>query len=195
LTTPIVWYVHGANSTPQSFNFIRSELPRHESLDLSYGPTESVMKVVDRIVALAQDETSIRPIYLVGHSLGGVIAMAVAQRCNRVQRLATIASPFGGSKVASLMRWLTPCPLFDDIHPASPLMCAVRRAPPIQRCLSIVTTSGGTPLIPEANDGVVSVDSQVALRGPHYINVPVNHFEALLSTEVVDLLSGFLFSE
>jgi pimeloyl-ACP methyl ester carboxylesterase len=193
LSTPIFWYIHGANSTPASFNFIRDQLPRHESIDYSYGHTEPLQRVVDRMVARANDPSSARPIYLVGHSLGGVIAAAVAQRSDRVEKVATIAAPFGGSNVAALMRWLTPCQLFEDIHPNAAIMSAIRRAPPLRNCLSIVTTSGGTPLMSEENDGVVSVASQIALKGPMYLRTPSNHFESLLSLEVIDLLNSFLF--
>ena len=57
--------------------------------------------------------------------------------------------------------------------------------------LAIVGTNG-LPFTSEANDGVVTVASQTALIGPHYELLPLNHFEVLLSKEVIKLLVDFL---
>jgi len=56
------------------------------------------------------------------------------------------------------------------------------------------TTSGGTPLMYEANDGVVSVASQICLKGPDYHWVDLSHFEVLIADPVTDLAHDFLFS-
>ena len=191
--TPTIWYVHGANSTPKSFNYIRDQLPRHVPVDIVYAHNEPLFRVVDRLVARVATLEGTAPISVIGHSLGGVVALALAQRSSRVEKVATIAAPFGGSNVAALMRWLTPCQLFEDIHPSASVISAVSRAAPVRNCLSIVTTAGGTTLMPEENDGVVSVSSQTSIKGPLYYKTACNHFECLLSDEVVDLLKDFIF--
>lgn len=185
--------MHGANSTPKSFNYIRDQLPRHVPQDIEYGHREPLSRIVDRIVARVATTEGVAPIHLIGHSLGGVVALAAAQRSSRIAKVATIAAPFGGSNVAALMRWLTPCQLFEDIHPGASVISAISRAAPVKNCLSIVTTAGGTTMIPEENDGVVSVSSQTSIRGPLYYKTACNHFECLLSDEVVDLLKDFIF--
>lgn len=199
MTDPLIVYIHGASSTPRSFNHIVTELPRHEKQFISYGHDRSVMDTVEQIVRSLSDlraQGMIRPINLVGHSLGGVIAIAVAQRVSlNGGRVVTISSPFGGSKIAALMRWMTTGHLFEDIHPTSPLMNAVRLGGRVPETLAIVSTAGGTPLIPETNDGVVTVASQTSLSWPVYIRVPVNHFESLLCDDVLDLLNGHLFQD
>lgn len=188
-----IWYIHGANSTPTSFNYVRSRLPQHDARLIRYDHARSVMGVVEMLVGdlAAAGE----PVTLVGHSLGGVIAMVTAARAERVQNVVTMAAPLGGSQSASVMRWLTASPLLNDIEPNSPLITACRRLSPriTVPVLSVVTTAGGSSLLTGENDGVVTVESQTALKIPRYVRVPYNHFEVLLSDTVVDLLNNTIF--
>jgi hypothetical protein len=48
-------------------------------------------------------------------------------------------------------------------------------------------------LMPEANDGVVTVASQTSLTGPDYHPVEYNHFKVLHADPVIDLTRDFLF--
>ncbi|RYD62074.1 MAG: alpha/beta fold hydrolase [Verrucomicrobiaceae bacterium] len=187
-----IWYIHGASSTARSFNYIKSELPVHEFEDIEYTHAHPVTRVVDAVVARL--ESSPVPVTLIGHSLGGVIAVAASQRSQNVRNVVTMASPFGGSQVASLMRWISPSQLLDDIHPHSPLIRAVKRAKNRVHIMSIVTTGGGISLISGENDGVVTTESQTSILGPVYLRVPVNHFEVLLCRESVELIAGHLFA-
>jgi pimeloyl-ACP methyl ester carboxylesterase len=196
---PLIVYLHGANSTPRSFNHVVNELPYHSAQLLEYSHDRPIMETVERFARVFTEvraKGSNRPINLVGHSLGGVVAVALAQRFDLCGgRVATISAPFGGSKIAALMRWMMPCQLFDDIHPSSPLMNAVRNGGKVANTMAIVSTSGASNLMPEENDGVVSVASQIALSWPSYVKVPVNHFESLLCDDVLDLLNGHLFQD
>lgn len=191
LVKPLIWYIHGANSSSVSFAHIKSKLPAHEFLDISYDHSQPASKIVDQVVEMAKGGK--RPIQIVGHSLGGIIALAAFQQSPRFTRAVTLASPFGGSRVAAMMRWLIPSQLLDDIHPNSDLVTNLRDSRFSKPVLSVVTTAGGSPLISEENDGVVTVKSQLALEGPTYVSLPVNHFEVLLTPEVPRLIKGFLF--
>jgi hypothetical protein len=186
-----IWYIHGASSTARSFNYIKSELPHHEFKDIEYTHDQPVTRTLDALVS-ALDASPV-PVNLIGHSLGGVLAVAASQRSEKVANVVTLASPLGGSQVAALMRWISPSQLLDDIHPHSTLIKQVKRSPNRCTIMSIVTTGGGISLLSGENDGVVTTESQVAIRGPIYLRVPVNHFEVLLCRESVELISGHLF--
>ncbi|RYD62756.1 MAG: alpha/beta fold hydrolase [Verrucomicrobiaceae bacterium] len=188
---PLIWYIHGLQSTHRSFNFLKSKFPEHEYVDVMYDANESMIRLVETLVARIESQD--RPLILVGHSLGGVIAAAVATRTTKVTKVATLSSPFGGSKVASLLRWMCMSPSLDNIHPHSALMNDIRRSRVRQPTLSVVTTGGSTPLIGEDNDGVVTVASQKEIKGPIFFERDVNHFEVLLCEDVAELLGGFLF--
>lgn len=191
MTTPIVWYVHGAHASPRSFAYLKTLLPAHESHSIAYSSDTPAMQTLAEMVDLA--EACERPIHVVGHSLGGVLALALSKRVPSVERVVTLSAPFGGSKVASTMRWFIRHQLFDDIHPHSTLMQMVARGPIRAPVLSFVTHGGRSSLMPEPNDGVVTVASQRAVEGPKYIDFDLNHFEVLLSEEIVEPLTSFLF--
>jgi pimeloyl-ACP methyl ester carboxylesterase len=190
--TSSVWYIHGASSTPRAFNWLHTKLPDHHRVDIKYGDHE-VGEIVPRL--LKELKHSKGPVKIIGHSLGGVIGVALALRSKRVEKVFTISSPFGGSEVASYLRWFSFDPLLSHIHPRSGLIRSLQKKKLTTPVFSIVTTSGRFPLslVYPKNDGVVTVDSQVALAGPTYAELNLNHFEVLLAQETADYANEFLF--
>jgi pimeloyl-ACP methyl ester carboxylesterase len=189
---PLVWYIHGANSSPVSFRYIRPKLVDHEHFEAKYFANTPVRAIIDRLVEEAQSET--RPINIVSHSLGGVIAVSISHRVP-IRKIVTMGTPFGGSRAASFLRWFTPNQLFNDIHPTSGPISDMRRKPLSCPVMSLVSTEGNNPFLIEDNDGVVTVASQLALEGPTYVQIPTNHFEMLLHEEATGLINGFLFDK
>ena len=59
-------------------------------------------------------------------------------------------------------------------------------APP--RWTNIVTTRGDSPWIHEPNDGVVTIDSMQARTDFELIELPLNHYEVVLSNQVVEII-------
>lgn len=189
---PTIWYIHGASSTFRAFNWLRSQLPRHNCVDISYGDHE-VGDVLPRLEE--QILNSPGKINIIGHSLGGLIATALSLKTNKINKIFTISTPFGGSEVASYLRWISLDPLLTYIHPRSTLVRSVMSSKIQIPIKSIVTTSPRFPLsicFPK-NDGVVTYDSQTALKGPIYHELNLNHFEVLLAKETADYAKGFLF--
>lgn len=130
---------------------------------------------------------------IVGHSLGGILAVSLAQRSRLVRRAITLSSPFGGSSLAAIMRFFAPNSIMNDVYPQSKLLVDARSKELTIPVLSVVTTGGRSPMIPEPNDGVVSILSQKALYGPEYVERSVNHFEVLLDFDTAQLISDFLW--
>lgn len=167
-------------------------MPHHHGSDVEYGHTRTVLTVVETLTNRIRHEH--KPVTLIGHSLGGLIALNLAHRVpGHVHKIITIASPLGGVGVATVLRWLIPHPLLADIHPSSPLVSQIRHRPPPVPTLSLVATAGKSPLLAEPNDGVVTISSQTCLDGPIYVHVPVNHFEILLAKDTVDCITDFVF--
>ena len=130
---------------------------------------------------------------IVGHSLGGILAVSLAQRSKLVKHVVTLSSPFGGSSLAAIMRFFAPNTIMNDVHPQSKLLVDARSNPLTIPVLSVVTTGGRSPMIPEPNDGVVSILSQKALYGPEYVERSVNHFEVLLDVDTARIISDFIW--
>jgi alpha-beta hydrolase superfamily lysophospholipase len=186
--TKLVWYIHGANSTPNSFNWIRSNLPEHDIVPISYDHSVSIDIVIEDLVKRAQKET--RPINIIAHSLGGVIAVRLAQEV-AINKIVTLSSPFGGSNSANIIRWFAPSHLMNDITPQNKNYLLLKTNRPETPILSFVSSIGS--VLGEETDGVVSVSSQKALPYATYVDVKINHFEVLLSPEILGRVEAFLF--
>ena len=185
-------YVHGANSTPLSFAFFKEHMDEPDHVDFEYSVLDPVENAVNALIKTTREHG--KAVDVVSHSLGGVIATVAARRGAKIRRLVTISSPFGGSRLASMLRWTHPCQLFDDIHVYSPFILEAISSPAPIDMHSIVTCAGSRTLFGEDNDGVVSVASQMALSGPHYKKIDLNHFEILLSREIVIEIKDYLLN-
>ena len=198
-----VWFFHGANASPMSFNYIKSALERDTEYD-DYNLRDFTYDCADNLPALVkliaeQVSASDKEIYLVGHSLGGVLVTAASQRLHlhnmphKVKGVFTMSSPFGGSESADYLRWLYPnYHLFKNISTQNKMITDLRSVGAVIPTTSLVSTSGNNPLFPNSNDGVVTVKSQRALPNATYIEMPCNHFEILLSEEALTHLKLFL---
>ncbi len=184
-----VWFIHGAQCSSRSFVWLKEQLPQYEAVDIDYSTEVSVSTTVRELVEQANAETE--PFDIIGHSLGGLIAVAIAQKSPMVRRVVTMGSPFGGSQVAVFLRFFKPNSLMDDIQPFSPFLLRLRNRAIKVPVLSLVTTGGQSSLIGGRNDGIVSVASQTAISGPEFIETSANHSEVLLSYETVDAITEF----
>lgn len=185
-----VWYIHGANASPLSFSFIKANIRPHDIEEIGYGHDVPLSKTVAELRRKAVLHDG--PLAIVGHSLGGVIAAAVAQTAD-VERVVTLASPFGGSSAAALLQWFTRSQLMSDIAPSSSVLTSLRMNPPSVPMLSFVTAPG-IDTLGEKGDGVVTTVSQTALIGPTYETVDLNHFEVLLSRDIAQRIDRFLWN-
>lgn len=185
-------FVHGLNSSHYSFAYMAKEIgavskidyTSHQALDLSVA---QVMKQLPK-----KD-----PIILIGHSLGGVISTLIAlNQTHNVQKVVTISSPLGGSQAAAWMRWFVTLPVLSDITPSSFAMRRLVTETAPCPVLSIVSTSGGLPMISrEPNDSVVTVSSQKALKYAKKIEVKANHFEVLMHEKTIEAVRKFVQPE
>lgn len=185
-----VWYIHGAFASPASFTWLKEQLPQHDVVNVEYSCGGSLSRVLEQVEERANSAKG--PFDIIGHSLGGVLGVVLANRCPNVRKVVTIASPFGGSRIAAFLQFITPGNFMQDVQPLSPIMLEARQTPRVP-VLSVVTTGGRSPALPEANDGVVTLTSQTALLGPTYVERPVNHFEVLMDSELPKLIGDFLW--
>lgn len=183
-------YLHGLNATSRTFSFLRSQLPNHEAHVIEYSSHGSIENSIQSIVELLPDEAII-----VGHSLGGVIGHLIASRkLINVSKLITISSPFGGSEQASMLKWFYPShAVLNDIAPKSKIMREVALSSIKCPFLSLVSMSGSLPLIKSENDGVVTIESQMAVKATSRKKINANHFEIMQDDKTIKHVSSFIF--
>jgi pimeloyl-ACP methyl ester carboxylesterase len=175
-------YVHGANATSESFNYIRSKLG--DGVNISYdsrnGFENNLRDILDQLAG-------VQDIVFIAHSLGGIYALHIANAVpNQVLGAVTLSTPYGGAEVADFAQFFLPFSrLMRDIGPNSWVMKQAGRIKIQHPWTNVVTMKGQSPFIPVANDGVVSIASQKHHEDMELLEVDYNHYEVVLSDEVV----------
>lgn len=175
-----ILYIHGANSTHRSFNFLKTKLREHEALYFEYDthkPCQSNIVLAQNIV------DGCEPDAIIGHSLGGVITAYLHTTAKRV----AIASPFAGSALANWFPMYSQ--LMRDVATTSSLIRGIRgKEVDPDRFLAIVANG----LDGNGFDGVITSRSQMALSGASYLSYNLNHFEVMVDFDVAEQINEFI---
>jgi hypothetical protein len=67
-------------------------------------------------------------------------------------------------------------------------MAEAKRLPAPPCWTQVVTTRGASPWIQEPNDGVVTIESQQYRTDFELVELPLNHYEVVISNAVVDIV-------
>ena len=189
---PDILYLHGANMSDVGFTYIKSVLGKHKHISPEYSIHTPLKDNIKSFIEMAH-ETFTKPVTIIGHSLGGIIAVELYRSGLPIKKIVTLSTPFGGSESADKLRWFYPSyQLFNDIRTNSGVIKGLQDFHVDVPMLSFVTTDGHSPLIDGDNDGVVTVESQRILSGPDYQEVSLNHFEILLSEQVAKRIRAFV---
>ena len=178
-------YIHGANATSESFNYIKSKLGT--GIDIDYdsrnGFENNLMDMKTRL-------KDVDNIAFVAHSLGGIYSLHIANSIpEQVVGAVTLSTPYGGAEVADYAQYFLPFSrLMRDIGPSSWVMKQASRIKIQHPWTNIVTVRGQSPFMHEPNDGVVTIASQKHHEDMELVEVDYNHYEVVLSDEVVKLV-------
>ena len=178
-------YIHGANATSESFNYIRNKIG--SGIDINYDSRNGFENNLKDMLAQLKD---VKDLAFVAHSLGGVYALHIANALpDNVSGAVTISTPYGGAEVADYVQYFLPFSrLMRDIGPSS---WAMRQADKIKiqhPWTNIVTVKGQSPFMHEPNDGVVTIASQQHHDDMELVEVEYNHYEVVLSDTVIDII-------
>ena len=157
-------------------------------------PDEHVAAVARRIVSIPADT-----VHLVGHSLGGVVALdyMAGEPDKRVGRVVLLGAPVSGSRAA---RALADQPFGDWILGRSTDIWRSdkRMQPGATACVGAIAGSQPFGLgsvfmdVPEPSDGVVTVEETRLPGLSDHLVLPVSHSGMLISPEVARQTAAFL---
>ena len=179
-------YIHGASATSESFNYIRSKLG--DGIDINY---DSRNGFENNLKDIQLQLEGVNDIAFVAHSLGGIYSLHLANAIpDQVKGAVTLSTPYGGAEVAEFAKYFLPFSrLMRDIGPSSWVMRQSDKIKIQHPWTNIVTVKGQSPFIVEPNDGVVTIASQKHHDDMELVEVDYNHYEVVLSDEVVKLIN------
>ena len=178
-------YIHGASATSESFNYIRSKLG--DGIAINYDSRNGFENnLKDMLTQLANVDN----MAFVAHSLGGIYALHIANSIpSQVLGAVTLSTPYGGAEVADYAQYFLPFSrLMRDIGPSSWTMKQASKIKIQHPWTNIVTTAGKSPFMLADNDGVVTIASQKHHEDMELVSVDYNHYEVVLSDQVVGLI-------
>ena len=178
-------YIHGANATSESFNYIRNKLG--SGIDINYDSRNGFENNLKDMQATLDGQTDL---VFVAHSLGGIYSLHLANAMpEAVKGAITLSTPYGGAAVADYAKYFLPFSrLMRDIGPSSWAMKQADKIKIQHPWTNIVTVKGQSPFMHEPNDGVVTIASQRHHADMELIEVDFNHYEVVLSDVVVGLI-------
>jgi pimeloyl-ACP methyl ester carboxylesterase len=178
-------YIHGANATSESFNYIRNELGT--GIDIDY---DSRNGFENNLKDMLSTLSAVKDIVFVAHSLGGIYALHIANAIpNQILGAVTLSTPYGGAAAADYAQFFLPFSrLMRDIGPSSWVMKQADRIKIQHPWTNIVTVKGQSPFLLEHNDGVVTIASQRHHSDMELVDVEYNHYEVVLSNQVLEII-------
>ncbi|MCO5564587.1 hypothetical protein L7F22_018251 [Adiantum nelumboides] len=102
-------------------------------------PIEGLIKLVENVVREESYKTPSKPIYLVGDSLGGALALAVAARNQKVDLVLVLINPstsFSSSQLQPILPFLENLP--DQIYQAVPFLLSFIMGDPVRMALATI---------------------------------------------------------
>ena len=184
-------YIHGASATSESFVHIREHIKR-PSIAIDYDSSDGFANNLKAMKAQLED---VEKIFFVAHSLGGIYALHLSDYFqHKVLGAVTLSTPYGGSREADYARYFLPFSrLMKDIGPNCEPMARVKELRfPRDRWTNVVTTRGQSPWMVEENDGVVTLKSMRYCKEMELVELPLNHYEVVISNKTVDIIKDRL---
>ncbi|MDQ1731791.1 MAG: triacylglycerol lipase [Pseudonocardiales bacterium] len=191
--TPIV-LVHGIVDNRAAFAFLRRTLRRRgfgRITTVNYSPLTSDIRVaaqhLARHVERVCSQTGYEQVFLVGHSLGGIIARYYVQRLGgdvRVPSLISLGSPHAGTHTARLL----PLKVARQLRPGSGLMRELAEPTECRTRFVAIYSDADEVVLPHRSASLEHPDLMVTRVRIH----GVGHLSLLVDREVVHTVADAL---
>lgn len=185
--TPHYVFIHGANQTKNSWNYIVSKLEPTAYTLLEYNTNETFSNNLEK---LHDHIRHLDNIVFVGHSLGGIYAIHLYDRMTEETIGGiTLSTPYGGSRTADFVKYMVPSyNLFREIGPKSTPIVMANMISIQVPWTQVVTTRGSVPWHGKDNDGVITIESMTSRKDVTYVHMLENHYEVLAVDETVNII-------
>lgn len=182
-------YIHGANATGDSFNYIRTHITGYEEAVFEYDSTDGFYHNLEK---MQKKMHRLKDVFFVCHSLGGIYALHLANTFpKKVLGAVTISTPYGGAESADYAKYFLPfSKLLRDIGPRSDPIRQASKMEIQHPWTQIVSTKGESPWILEANDGVVTLASMRSRKDMMQIDLDSNHYEIVINPNCVKIIKN-----
>ena len=183
-------FIHGANATAESFNYIREHMEHQEGhLMFEYNSRDgfyyNLQHMIDELEYITED------VFFVCHSLGGIYALHLYNRFpDKIRGALTLSTPYKGSSQADYAKYFLPFNMLlrDVGSHCAPITESFDVKISIPWC-AVVTTKGDSIWMVEPNDGVVSIASMEYRKDMDLVHIPLNHYEIVMCPNVVKLIN------
>jgi pimeloyl-ACP methyl ester carboxylesterase len=196
-----VLFIHGINGSPRNFEKLLQHLDRTKYEPwVAYYPSGIRLPVLSQILAQlllrARETYGVQRVFVVAHSMGGLIARAALQLLSEknesalIAGLVTLDTPWGGHPSAAIAVERAPeaVPSWIDLAPGSKFLRALPQPNPRVPHHLFFGYGGRVSRYDENNDGVVTVESQLARwaqeQATTLIGFDESHMGMLQSAEV-----------
>jgi len=186
----MIVYIHGASATAESFTHIRQYVRdtfEEPDIVLEYKSEEGFSNNIAKMYGQLDGQERL---FFISHSLGGIYSLHLADHYHEATKGGvSLSTPYGGSKEADYARYFLPFNrLMKDIGTLSYPIVKAKNIPAPPNWTQIVSTVGQSPWIREPNDGVVTLESMRYRKDFEHIEVPLNHYEVVISDIVVKII-------
>ncbi|WP_299076074.1 alpha/beta hydrolase [uncultured Paraglaciecola sp.] len=171
-----LFLVHGINSSPAIWgDFIKNIDQEKYQIILYHYPSAESLSMTAYYLGEAFIDISQRnrkhKFTIIAHSMGGLVSRGAIQflvyknRPNMIEKFITLSTPWGGDEAAQFAVDTSPviAPVWKDLTPNSHYLKRIYEQPLPQDIEHILLSSfaGNTLIIPEKNDGAVTLKSQL----------------------------------
>lgn len=186
----MIVYIHGASATAESFTHIRHyvrDVFDEPEMVLEYKSDHGFDNNLSNMKGELDDEERL---FFISHSLGGIYSLYLADYYKETTHGGvSLSTPYGGSKEADFARYFLPFnQLMKDSGAIHGPIVKSRKIPAPPNWTQIVTTAGQSPWIYQPNDGVVTLESMRYRKDFELIEMPLNHYEVVISDKVVEII-------